>query len=91
MAAAKGESSERSAAERLAAGAERTEEAISLAAFACADAFVKTAADGIQMHGGIAFTWEHPAHLYLKRARADAQLLGSSDYFRERYLQSLGG
>ncbi len=84
-------SAARSAAERLATGAEKTDEAISLAAFACADAFVKTAADGIQMHGGIAFTWEHPAHLYLKRARADAQLLGSSDYFRERYLQALGG
>lgn len=84
-------SAARSAAERLASGAEKTEEAISLAAFACADAFVKTAADGIQMHGGIAFTWEHPAHLYLKRARADAQLLGSPAYHRERYLQALGG
>ena len=84
-------SAARSAAERLATGAEKTDEAISLAAFACADAFVKTAADGIQMHGGIAFTWEHPAHLYLKRARADAQLLGSPAYYRERYLQALGG
>jgi alkylation response protein AidB-like acyl-CoA dehydrogenase len=84
-------SAARNAAERLAGDAEKTEEAISLAAFACADAFVKTAADGIQMHGGIAFTWEHPAHLYLKRARADAQLLGSPDYHRERYLQALGG
>lgn len=84
-------SAARNAAERLASGAEKTEEAISLAAFACADAFVKTAADGIQMHGGIAFTWEHPAHLYLKRARADAQLLGSPASHRERYLQALGG
>ena len=84
-------SAARNAAERLANDAEKTEEAISLAAFACADAFVKTAADGIQMHGGIAFTWEHPAHLYLKRARADAQLLGSPAYHRERYLQALGG
>lgn len=84
-------SAARDAAEKLASGAEKTEEAISLAAFACADAFVKTAADGIQMHGGIAFTWEHPAHLYLKRARADAQLLGSPAYHRERYLQALGG
>jgi alkylation response protein AidB-like acyl-CoA dehydrogenase len=83
-------SAARNAAERLAGGAEKTDEAISLAAFACADAFVKTAADGVQMHGGIAFTWEHPAHLYLKRARADAQLLGTSAYHRERYLQALG-
>ena len=84
-------SAARNAAEKLADGAAQTDEAISLAAFACADAYVKTAADGIQMHGGIAFTWEHPAHLYLKRARADAQLLGSPAYHRERYLQALGG
>lgn len=84
-------SAARHAAEQLANDAGKTEEAISLAAFACADAFVKTAADGIQMHGGIAFTWEHPAHLYLKRARADAQLLGSPAFHRERYLQALGG
>ena len=84
-------SAARNAAEKLADSAANTDEAISLAAFACADAYVKTAADGIQMHGGIAFTWEHPAHLYLKRARADAQLLGSPAYHRERYLQALGG
>lgn len=84
-------SAARNAAARLAEGAESTAEAVSLAAFACADAFVKTAADGIQMHGGIAFTWEHPAHLYLRRARSGAQLFGTSAYHRERYLQALGG
>jgi alkylation response protein AidB-like acyl-CoA dehydrogenase len=84
-------SAARDAAEKLARGGDRVAEAVSLAAFACADAFVKTAADGIQMHGGIAFTWEHPAHLYLKRARADAQLFGTPAYHRERYLQAMGG
>lgn len=83
-------SAAREAARRLALGADNAAESISLAAFACADTFVKTAADGIQMHGGIAFTWEHPAHLYLKRARADAVLLGSPAYHRERYLKELG-
>jgi alkylation response protein AidB-like acyl-CoA dehydrogenase len=83
-------SAARDAASRLAAGSEKSAEAVSLAAFACSDAFVKTAADGIQMHGGIAFTWEHPAHLYLKRARADAQLFGTPAYHRERYLRELG-
>lgn len=63
--------------------------AISLAAFACADAFVTTTATSIQMHGGIAFTWDHPAHLYLRRARADAQLFGAANYHRERYVQQL--
>jgi alkylation response protein AidB-like acyl-CoA dehydrogenase len=63
--------------------------AVSLAAFACADAFVTTTATSIQMHGGIAFTWDHPAHLYLRRARADAQLFGTSNYHRERYVRQL--
>lgn len=84
-------SAARSAAASLADDSDRKEEAISLAAFACADAYMKTAADGVQMHGGIAFTWEHPAHLYLKRARSCAQLLGGSDYHRENYLRALGG
>ncbi|MEM7279471.1 MAG: acyl-CoA dehydrogenase family protein [Pseudomonadota bacterium] len=62
-----------------------------LAGFACADAYTKTAADAVQMHGGIAFTWEHPAHLYLRRSRANAQLFGTSDFYREQYLNTLGG
>jgi alkylation response protein AidB-like acyl-CoA dehydrogenase len=35
------------------------------------------AAEGIQLHGGIAITWEHDMHLYFKRAHGSAQLLGS--------------
>ncbi len=84
-------SAARYAAQALADGADDAAQSISLAAFACADAYVKTAADSIQMHGGIAFTWVHPAHLYLRRARADAQLLGSSAAMRERFVQQLGG
>lgn len=83
-------SAARAAAQALADGAGDAGAAVSLAAFACADAFSKVTADAIQMHGGIAFTWAHPAHLYLRRARADAQLLGSPAYFRERYLTELG-
>lgn len=84
-------SAARHAANALAEGAEDAPQSISLAAFACADAYVKVAADSIQMHGGIAFTWVHSAHLYLRRARADAQLLGSSATMRERFVQQLGG
>jgi alkylation response protein AidB-like acyl-CoA dehydrogenase len=62
---------------------------VALAAFACGDAFVRCARDGIQMHGGIAFTWEHPAHLYLRRARSAGQLFGDGRYWRERYIQAL--
>jgi alkylation response protein AidB-like acyl-CoA dehydrogenase len=83
-------SAARNAAARLADGAEDAPSAISLAAFACADAFSKVTADAVQMHGGVAFTWAHPAHLYLRRARADAQLFGTPAAYRERYLQALG-
>jgi alkylation response protein AidB-like acyl-CoA dehydrogenase len=84
-------SAARNAARALADDAPDADAAISLAAFACADAFTTTTATSIQMHGGIAFTWAHPAHLYLRRARADAQLFGPPAYHRERYIQQLGG
>jgi alkylation response protein AidB-like acyl-CoA dehydrogenase len=84
-------SAARHAARELARDPAGAELAIDLAAFACADAFTTVTAASVQMHGGIAFTWEHPAHLYLRRARADAQLLGTPSFYRERYLQQLGG
>jgi alkylation response protein AidB-like acyl-CoA dehydrogenase len=83
-------SAARNAAQRLADSADDAPAAISLAAFACADAFSKVTADAVQMHGGIAFTWAHPAHLYLRRARADAQLFGTPAAYRERFLEALG-
>ena len=60
---------------------------LALAQAYCADAYVKTAAATIQVHGGIGFTWEHPAHLYLRRARADAQIFGDPAWHRERYVR----
>jgi alkylation response protein AidB-like acyl-CoA dehydrogenase len=50
----------------------------------------RVAGECIQMHGGIGFTWEHDAHLFFKRARASAALLGSVAGHRERLLQSIG-
>jgi alkylation response protein AidB-like acyl-CoA dehydrogenase len=47
-----------------------------LAKSVCADAAYRIAAETIQMHGGIGFTWEHDAHLYFKRATANRALLG---------------
>jgi alkylation response protein AidB-like acyl-CoA dehydrogenase len=47
-----------------------------LARVAASEAFCNVAAEGIQMHGGIAITWEHDMHLYFKRAHGSAQLLG---------------
>jgi alkylation response protein AidB-like acyl-CoA dehydrogenase len=84
-------SAARHAARELAGGSADAQLAIDLAAFACADAFTAVTAASVQMHGGIAFTWEHPAHLYLRRARADAQLLGTPSFYRERYVRQLGG
>lgn len=63
---------------------------LALAQAYCSDAFVFVGATNIQVHGGIGFTWEHPAHRYLRRARADAQLFGSPSWHRERYLREIG-
>ena len=60
---------------------------LALAQSFCSEAFVFTAATNIQVHGGIGFTWEHPAHLYLRRARTDAQIFGDPGWHRERYVQ----
>lgn len=82
-------SAARHAASVLDEGNPEADEAIHLAAFVCADAFNTVAATNIQMHGGIGFTWEHPAHLYLRRARAGAALFGAPSWHREQYLQQL--
>lgn len=54
------------------------------AKFLACDVFAGVAADAIQLHGGIGFTWEHPCHLFLKRAKLSQQLFGSSTYHKER-------
>ena len=61
---------------------------VALAAFTCKDAFREVSAQAIQMHGGIAYTEEHIAHLYWRRARAGLPIFGSSDEHREQYLKS---
>ena len=58
--------------------------AASIAQATCSAAFSRIAADTIQIHGGIGFTWEHQAHLYFKRAATDAALLGSAEQHRDR-------
>ena len=50
----------------------------------CCDTFALFAGDAIQLHGGIGFTWEHPCHLFLKRAKMSQQLHGSSSAHKER-------
>ncbi len=56
----------------------------------CVDAYLRAAGENIQIHGGIGFTWEHPAHLYLKRAKSSELLLGSSDFHRQLLADRLG-
>lgn len=57
--------------------------AAALAQAHCAPVAVRAAEECVQMHGGIGFTWEHPAHLYLKRAKADALAFGAPHRHRE--------
>ncbi|MBC2865037.1 acyl-CoA dehydrogenase family protein [Streptomyces mexicanus] len=64
--------------------------AASLAAAYCTDAFVSTAHQNIQFHGGMGFTWEIPAHLYFKRARSSQLLLGEPEYHRAQVAERLG-
>ncbi|MED5810887.1 acyl-CoA dehydrogenase family protein [Mycolicibacterium sp. 050232] len=64
--------------------------AASLAKAYCSDAFARAAAANIQLHGGIGFTWEHPAHLYFKRAQSSAMLLGDADHHRRLLADRIG-
>ena len=64
--------------------------AASLAKAYCSDAYFHAAAENIQIHGGIGFTWEHDAHLYFKRAKSSEILLGDATYHRELLAQRIG-
>lgn len=66
------------------------EEAAATASAACSEAFLQCAGDAIQIHGGIGFTWEHDAHLYFKRARASAALLGGPSHHYEAIARLIG-
>ncbi|MFJ4840753.1 acyl-CoA dehydrogenase family protein [Streptomyces sp. NPDC088746] len=71
------------------AGAERGL-AASTARAHCSDAYVHAAGETVQIHGGIGFTWEHDAHLYLRRAKSSALLLGSTSWHLERVAAEIG-
>jgi alkylation response protein AidB-like acyl-CoA dehydrogenase len=62
----------------------------SLAKSTCSDAYFRAAAENIQIHGGIGFTWEHDAHLYFKRAKSSQLFLGDAAYHREHLAQRIG-
>jgi alkylation response protein AidB-like acyl-CoA dehydrogenase len=80
----------RYAAACLAEGDPDTPVAVALAKAACGDAATLAAQECVQLHGGIGFTWEHPAHLYLKRAKSASTGFGTPDWHRGT-LASLAG
>jgi len=63
--------------------------AASVAKAWCSDTFKHAAINGIQIHGGIGYTWDHDMHLYLKRAKASEVAFGDADYHRDRVARLL--
>jgi alkylation response protein AidB-like acyl-CoA dehydrogenase len=76
----------RSAAVHAAESADRSDLPIaaSVAKMACSEAFLQVALDNMRIHGGIGFTWEHDAHLYVRRAKATELMFGSPDHHAQR-------
>jgi alkylation response protein AidB-like acyl-CoA dehydrogenase len=68
----------------LANGSEERDLAVAVAQAYAAGVAVHAAEEAVQLHGGIGMTWEHPAHLYLKRAKADSLAYGTAGAHRER-------
>jgi alkylation response protein AidB-like acyl-CoA dehydrogenase len=64
--------------------------AAALAKAYCSEAYTHTAKENIQVHGGIGFTWEHDAHLYLRRAKSSELLFGTPARHRERLAELVG-
>lgn len=64
--------------------------AAALAKAAASDAYRRATAEGIQIHGGIGFTWEHDMHLYFKRAKSSEFTFGDASYNREIVAQLIG-
>jgi alkylation response protein AidB-like acyl-CoA dehydrogenase len=69
---------------------ERRAIASSAAKVAAADCERMMSKEGIQLHGGIGYTWEHDMHLYVRRAKSDSLLVGSPGEHRERIARALG-
>lgn len=72
----------RYAADCLASGSGDLAVAAAVAHSWCSEVAVRAAEEYVQLHGGIGFTWEHPAHLYLKRAKSSMLLFGGPDVHR---------
>jgi alkylation response protein AidB-like acyl-CoA dehydrogenase len=64
--------------------------AVAVAQAHCSAVAVLAAEECVQMHGGIGFTWEHPAHLYLKRAKSSSLAFGTAARHRSRLAELVG-
>lgn len=67
-----------------AAGTDHLPTAASVAKMVCSEAFLQVALDNMRIHGGIGFTWEHDAHLFVRRAKATQLIFGAPDYHAQR-------
>ena len=61
----------------------------SLAKVYASEAYFHCAAESIQIHGGVGFTWEYDVHLYFKRAKSSETFLGDPQFHRERIAQQI--
>ncbi|PAZ12572.1 acyl-CoA dehydrogenase [Streptomyces sp. SA15] len=84
------EASSREAARLAAECAADFAVAAAVAHACCSRAYMVAAMENIQVHGGIGFTWEHPAHLYFRRAKSSQLLFGGPAVYHERLLDRLG-
>jgi alkylation response protein AidB-like acyl-CoA dehydrogenase len=64
--------------------------AAALAKAYCSDVYFRVAAECIQIHGGVGFTWEHDAHLYFKRAKSSETLFGDAAFHRAIVARQMG-
>ncbi|HEY3877653.1 MAG TPA: acyl-CoA dehydrogenase family protein [Trebonia sp.] len=65
-------------------------QAAAVAHAVCSESLMFVAAENIQVHGGIGFTWEHPAHLYFRRAKASQLMFGGPGFYFEHLLRRSG-
>ncbi|WP_411150920.1 acyl-CoA dehydrogenase family protein [Streptomyces sp. A30] len=84
------EASSREAARLATEGSPDFPVAAAVAHACCSRAYMVAAMENIQVHGGIGFTWEHPAHLYFRRAKSSQLLFGGPAVYHERLLDRLG-
>ncbi|MEV4946428.1 acyl-CoA dehydrogenase family protein [Streptomyces sp. NPDC053755] len=80
----------RAAADALATGSPEAPLTVAVAQAYCSRVAVHAAEECVQLHGGIGMTWEHPAHLALKRAKSDQIAFGSAGFHQDALAELVG-